>query len=74
MQGHHGMLGRSSDRQVHPYFIKGLEPRTYPENMVYQRVMTTTQPHGSTTGQRGVVLNGNFEGTGLALGRPVRAC
>ena len=27
---------------------------------------------GSTTGQRGVVLNGNFERTWLASGKPVR--
>ena len=66
-------LSQLSDQRASPlvFSMEDEKRRAYNEFFA-ARILNILAQEGSTTGQRGVVLNGNFERTWLAPGKPVR--
>ena len=66
-------LSQLSDQRASPlvFSMEDEKRRAYNEFFA-ARILSILAQEGSTTGQRGVVLNGNFERTWLAPGKPVR--
>ena len=66
-------LGQLHDQRASPlvFSMEDEKRRAYNEFFA-ARILSILTLEGSTTGQRGVVLNGNFERTWLASRKPVR--